>query len=176
MEIRRQGQRQGHDSLYRRSLLFHHDALGTQYLDADFSVGILPMPKYDTLQDSYAHVNWGNNIMVPSVVKNKEMVGQVLELMGYYAKTLVRPKYYDDVLGLRASDEPDDRQMVELICDTVVFDPAIAFCDGNDQLMNLVYLPCFALIHQNLSNVTSYYRTNAIGAKNKLERFLEKVP
>ncbi len=153
---------------------FTHDKLGTQYLDAEFRPGMLPMPKFDTKQEQYAHVNWGNNIVLPNTVKNKAMVGQALELMGYYSRTLVQQKYYDEVLQLRVSEAPDDRDMVELIYNTVVYDPGIAFCDGNNQLWNLVYLPCFA-IHNKAENITSYYQKNQKGAQKWLDNLFRKV-
>ena len=153
---------------------FTHGYLDTTYLDAEFSVGMLPMPKFDTNQAQYAHVNWGNNIILPGTIKNKEMVGQVLELMGYYSTTLVPQRYYDEVLQLRVSEAPDDRDMVELIYSTVVYDPGIAFCDGNSELWYLVYLPCFA-IHSGSENVTSYYKTNQKSAQRWLDNLLRKV-
>ena len=153
---------------------FTHDKLGTQYLESDFSVGMLPMPKFDTAQESYSHVNWGNNIVIPNSVKNKEMVGEALELMGYYSKTLVQEKYYDEVLQLRVSEAPDDRDMVELIYNTVVFDPGIAFCDGNNSLWNLVYTTCFA-IHNNTKSISSYYKANSRSAQRGLDQIFEKV-
>ena len=153
---------------------FTHDKLGTIYLEAEFALGMLPMPKYDAVQAEYAHVNWGNNVVIPGTVRNKEMVGQALELMGYYSKTIVQQKYYDEVLQLRVSEAPDDRDMVELIYNTVVFDPGIAFCDGNAQLWNLVYLPCFAIL-QNNKSVSSYYRGNSRGAQRWLDTLFTKV-
>jgi hypothetical protein len=153
---------------------FTHDKLGTQYLESDFSLGMLPMPKYNESQPQYAHVNWGNNVVIPNTVKNRSMVGQVLELMGYYSKTLVQQKYYDEVLQLRVSEAPDDRDMVELIYTTVVFDPGIAFCDGNNQLWNLVYLPCFAVLNGE-KNISSYYQKNSKGAQRWLNNLFTKV-
>lgn len=136
---------------------FTQNELGTQYLESSFAVGMLPMPKYDEAQADYAHVHWGNNLAVPSTVKNKDMVGQVLELMGYYSKSLVREKYYDEVLQLRVSEAPDDRDMVELICNTIVFDPAIAYCDGTSSISALVYTTCLG-IRGGSENVASYYK------------------
>ena len=153
---------------------FTHAKLDTQYLEAEFSLGMLPMPKYDTQQAQYAHVNWGNNIVMPCTVRDKDMAGQVLELMGYYSKTLVQQRYYDDVLQLRVSEAPDDRDMVELIYDTIVYDPGIAFCDGNNQLWNLVYLTCFS-IHEKNANITSYYQRNARSAQRWLDNLFTKV-
>jgi hypothetical protein len=153
---------------------FTHDKLGTIYLEAEFALGMLPMPKYDANQKEYCHVNWGNNIVIPGTVRNKDMVGQALELMGYYSKTLVQQKYYDEVLQLRVSEAPDDRDMVELIYNTVVFDPGIAFCDGNSQLWNLVYLPCFAIL-QNSKSASSFYKANSRGAQRWLDNLFTKV-
>ncbi len=152
---------------------FTHADLGTQYLEANFGVGMLPMPKYDAEQSNYAHVNWGNNIVIPTTVQDKAMVGQVLELMGYYSKTMVQQKYYDEVLQLRVSDAPDDREMVELIYNTIVYDPGIAFCDGNTQLWNLVYLPCFA-IQNNATNISSYYKGNSRSAERWLANLFKE--
>lgn len=153
---------------------FNLSTLGTHYLESEFELGMLPMPKYDSAQQNYAHVNWGNNVLLPSTIQNKDMVGQVLELMGYYSKTMVQTKYYDEVLQLRVSEAPDDRDMVELIYNTIVYDPGIAYCDVNPQLWNLVYLPCFALL-ENRENVASYLKTNVRSAQKYLDRLFEKV-
>ena len=98
----------------------------------------------------------------------------MLELMGYYSKTLVQQKYYDDVLQLRVSEAPDDRDMVELIYSTVVYDPGIAFCDGNGQLWNLVYLPCFAILEKNES-IAAYYKRNSRSAQRGLDLIFTKA-
>ena len=148
---------------------FTHDELGTKYLSATFDVGILPLPKYDTAQKEYAHVNWGDNIAVPNSVKNTKMVGETLELLSYYSRTVVRPKFYDDVLELRVSNAPDDREMVETIFNTVVFDPGIAYCDGSAQLFALVYLPKECLL-TGQETIASYYQKNERAASRFLER------
>ena len=57
---------------------FTHDKLCTLFLESEFALCMLPMPKYDTQQAEYRHVTWGNTIVIPSTVKNNEMVGQAL--------------------------------------------------------------------------------------------------
>lgn len=153
---------------------FTGGSLNTEYLDSDLRVGILPLPKYDEAQENYRHVNWGNNLVVPTTIRDREMVGEVMELMAFYSSTMVLEKYYDEVLQLRVSEAPDDRDMVELIYNTVVFDPGIAFCDGNSQLWNLVYLPCFAIL-QNSKSASSFYRANSRGAQKWLDNLFTKV-
>ncbi len=149
-------------------------SLGTEYLDTDFSVGILPMPKYDVNQENYAHISWGQPLVIPNTVRNKEMVGQTMELMAYYTSTMVMDKYYDEVLQLRVSEAPDDRDMVELIYDTAVFDPGLTYCDGNDQLWNLLHITYFCILDGN-ANVTSYYQKNAKAAEKWLNKLFKDV-
>lgn len=154
--------------------MFTLHALDTVYLGVDFDVGILPLPKYDEMQDNYRHVNWGNNIVVPSTIKNPEMVGDVLELMAYYSSTIVHSAFYDTILQYRMSHSPDDREMVELIYSTVVYDPAIAFCDGNAELWNLVYTACFG-ITGNKPEIGSFLKSNKRGAERWLSRLFQNI-
>lgn len=153
---------------------FTIDYLDAQYLDAEFAVGILPIPKYDVAQENYSHVNWGDNICVPKTVQNREMVGEALELMSYYSETMVMTRFYDDVLQLRVSDAPDDREMVEMVFDTIVFDPGIAYCDGNDQLFNLVYLLEYCVLN-NQESIASYYNRNQKTAAHFLSKNIYKT-
>jgi hypothetical protein len=97
------------------------------------------------------------------------MVGEVLELLSFYSRTVVRPKFYDDVLELRVSNAPDDREMVEIIFNTIVFDPGIAYCDGSTQLFSLVYLPKECLL-AGQENITSFYQKNERAAEGYLTR------
>lgn len=156
------------------TIYFTLDGLGTQYLNADFEIGMLPLPKYDAAQEEYMHVNWGNNLVVPSTIENYEMVGRVLEMMSYYTRTHVREVYYNDVLQLRVSDAPDDREMVELICNTIVFDPGIAYCDGYNALWNLVYLPTFTIL-DGKESIAAYYKTNERGTNIALKKLFKEA-
>lgn len=153
---------------------FTGGALGTAYLDTDIRVGILPMPKYDVSQENYRHVNWGNSLVVPTTVKDQKMVGEVLELMCFYTSTTVLEKFYDEVLQLRVSEAPDDRDMVVLVYDTAVFDPAITFSDGNTQLWNLIHI-LYACGTSPDFNIASYYQTNAKGAAKWLSNMMRKM-
>ena len=149
--------------------------LGSYLLDADFKIGILPMPKYDVAQENYSHVNWGHELMVPTTVKNREMVGQVLELMSYYSGTMVHEKYYDEVLQLRLSEAPDDREMVENIYNSIVYDPGMVYAEGaNGALYKLSYAFYFS-VQEGRPNITSYYQSYAKSAQNQLDMLVKKA-
>lgn len=154
-------------------IAFTLDILGTQYNSASFDVGILPMPKYSEAQENYQHVNWGNNIIVPSTISNASMVGDTLELMAYYSSTVVHSAYYETVLQYQAAADQEDSEMVVLIYNTVVYDPGIAFCDGNTYLWNLVYLPAFGLLN-NSSKLGSTLKSNVKSAQRTLNQSLNK--
>jgi hypothetical protein len=102
------------------------------------------------------------------------MVGEVLELMAFYTSTMVLEKYYDEVLQLRVSEAPDDRDMVVLVYDTAVFDPAITFSDGNSQLWNLIHIT-YGCVLDNNANIASYYQKNAKSAEKWLNSVMKKL-
>jgi hypothetical protein len=154
---------------------FTGHSLGTSYLSSELDVGILPMPKYDAAQENYCHVNEGTPLIVPYTVRNKEMVGQVMELMAYYAGTTVLEKYYDEVLQLRVSDAPDDREMVELVFSTSVFDPGIPFSDESPALWNLAHAMYHCVAGKN-RNISSFYQSNYKAVNKWLKTMMKKMP
>jgi hypothetical protein len=133
------------------------------------------MPKYDAAQENYCHVNEGTPLIVPYTVRNKEMVGQVMELMAYYAGTTVLEKYYDEVLQLRVSDAPDDREMVELVFNTSVFDPGIPFSDESPALWNLAHAMYHCVAGKN-RNISSFYQSNYKAVNKWLKNMMKKMP
>ncbi len=102
------------------------------------------------------------------------MVGAVVELMSYYTSTVVHNAYFDTVLAYRVSDTTDDREMIELIYDNVVYDPAMPFCDSSVNLKKLIYVAGFGP-RENRCSITSYVMSNARPAINFLnELFVEE--
>ena len=139
-------------------------------------LGILPMPKYDTAQENYSHVNWGHELLVPTTVKNREMVGHVLELMSFYSGTMVREKYYDEVLQLRVSEQPDDRDMVEIIYNTVVYDPGMVYAHAGSNTGSLY--PLSYTFHNCIGdqkNITSYCQAYLKPAQKQLDALVKRV-
>ena len=152
--------------------------LNAAYLGLDFKVGVLPMPKYDVAQENYAHVNWGHELMVPTTIQDREMVGQVLELMAFYSGTMVREKYYDEVLQLRVSEAPDDRDMVEIIYNTVVYDPGMVYAHAGGSAVGSLYPLCYTFhncIGDGRNNVTSYCQSYVKSAQKQLDGLVKKV-
>ena len=94
---------------------------------APLSYGIAPMPKYDAAQQSYySYVQdqvtcFGISAVVGDPAE-QEKCAAVLETMAYYSNKLVRPAYYDTALSERYMQDPQSKEILDLIFDTVYFD------------------------------------------------------
>ena len=94
---------------------------------APMSYGIAPMPKFDTNQKSYySYVqDQVTGFGISSVVGDparQEMCAAVLETMAYFSHKLVRPAYYDTALSERYMQDPQSKEILDLIFDTIYFD------------------------------------------------------
>ncbi len=94
---------------------------------APLSYGIAPMPKFDTNQKNYgSYVQdqvtcFGISAVVGDPAQ-QEMCAATLETMAYYSNMLVRPAYYDTALSERYMQDPESKEILDLIFDTVYFD------------------------------------------------------
>jgi hypothetical protein len=94
---------------------------------APLSYGIAPMPKFDTNQKQYrSYVQdrvtaFGISAVVADSAK-QEMCAATLEAMAYYSNNLVRPAYYNTALSDRYMQDPQSKEMLDLIFDTLYFD------------------------------------------------------
>ncbi len=93
------------------------------FLDSDVTFGVLPYPMYDTNQKDvgYRSLQWGGYLCIPSYLRNKDMVGDTLEVLSFYSDN-VMITFYEKMLGKQASDVPDDARMLDLIWDSVCTD------------------------------------------------------
>jgi hypothetical protein len=91
------------------------------------SYGIAPMPKFDTNQKNYySYVQdqvscFGISAAVGDADR-QEMCAAVLEAMAYHSYNLVRPAYYETALSERYMQDPQSKEVLDLIFDTLYFD------------------------------------------------------
>lgn len=105
------------------------------------SFGVLPYPKFDSAQESYKHLNWNGLMCVPSSVRDKQMVSEVLELMAYYTAP-VKKAYYEIQLGGQVADAPEDVAMMNLIWNTIVSDIGLVCANAIDSLVYMLPKMC----------------------------------
>ena len=134
--------------------------------------GILPYPMYDLKQENYRTLNWNGLMGVPASIKNPEMVGSVLELLNYYSEP-VKDAFYENLLGSKVAQSPDDVDMLDIIWETVVTDVGIVTCNSSPAMDNLVYmLP--KMCEEGNNNFASYMKANKRSAQRGLDKiFLE---
>ncbi|MBR5453165.1 MAG: hypothetical protein IKV54_03720 [Clostridia bacterium] len=91
--------------------------------------GILPTPKYDEKQkEYYTYVHDQYSIfMVPITVKDPVMSGAVLEAMAYETYRSVVPAYFDVALKGRYANDPQSREMIDMISGNILMDTAVIY-------------------------------------------------
>ena len=81
--------------------VFHYARLGvcTTYLrDSEIEYGMVPIPKYDELQEDYISGSTDRPVAVPISIDDPEFVGCIIEAMPAEERRLVRPAFYEIAL------------------------------------------------------------------------------
>lgn len=115
------------------------------FLDSEVTFGVLPYPMYDENQKNvgYRSLQWGGYLCIPSYLRNKEMVGDTLEVLSFYSDD-VMVTFYEKMLGKQAADVPDDAEMLNIIWDSVCTDFGQTYsenCGGTLYIMPYVTWP-----------------------------------
>ena len=112
-------------------------AMDLRDMETDF--GILPMPKFDEKQEKYySQLSdwWADMIAVPASVSDPDMVGHVLNAMGYYSELYVYPELVSRAVSTKSMRDEDSARMIDIVNDGLVFDLWFIYKWGN--LINAV--------------------------------------
>lgn len=132
--------------------------------------GVLPYPMYDEKQDGYKNLNWNGNIMVPSSIKNPQMVGETIEMMAYYTAP-VKTAYFEDLLGSKLAEAPEDAAMLDIIWDSIVSDAGVITSNlSNNSVDHFLYLVP-NVVRDGVGTYSSYYKSKEKVANKALDRF-----
>ena len=139
----------------------------TNLRDVTFHFGVLPYPMYNEAQGQYKSLNWNGVMFVPASIKDPEMVGDVLELLAFYTPP-VQKAYYEDLLGSKLSDAPEDAEMLDVIWDSVVTDIGMVSANlaGMDPLLYMFPNLCL----DGVQGYSSYVAKNTRSANRALEK------
>jgi hypothetical protein len=94
---------------------------------ADMTYGIAPIPKLTADQDGYGTYiqDQVSAFGISAAIgdnERQEQVAATLEAMSYYSYQIVRPAYYDSVLSLRFMQDPQSRDVLNTMFDSISFD------------------------------------------------------
>ena len=94
---------------------------------ADIGYGIVPMPKLTVQQQNYrTYVQdqvsaFGVSAAIGDA-NRQSVLGAVMEALAYHSNQLVRPVYYDTSMSLRFMQDPQSREMLDLMFEVLAFD------------------------------------------------------
>ncbi len=129
-----------------------------------FDSGVIPFPKLDEQQEQYRSLNCNGLMTISGCIKNPELVGAVLELLSWESGNEVVDTYYNKLLKTRYASEPQTRAMLELVFDTVTYDPCGNYFGFSDGFCGLIYMPTNTIL----------YGANQFSALMRFERTLCK--
>lgn len=133
-------------------------------MEADF--GVLPYPKWDEAQNTYAHYVDGHaTIMaVPKTVRDLEREGILLEALSYESYLSCLPIYYDVLMTKKNVRDEQSGEMLELIYQTRAFDFAYVY-DNFGLSFTFQYQ-----VERDAPDLASYYQKNEKVSKKMIEK------
>ena len=143
----------------------------------DFDSGVVPFPKLNEEQDRYRSLNCNGLMTVSGCIKNPEMVGAVLELLSWESGNEVVDTYYNKLLKTRYSADLETRAMLELVFDTVTYDPCGNYFGFSDGFCGVLYMPTDTIFYgaNQYAAMLRAQRTFCKGTLNKFYEALEKL-
>lgn len=111
--------------------LFFAEPIGSvkRLRNADFALGILPLPKYNEEQENYISyiLNSPAALVVPSTNVDTEMTGVVIENLSAESYRTVRPVYFDKTLDFKYATDERSLNMLDTIFENGNFDLTVVF-------------------------------------------------
>ena len=140
-------------------------------MEANF--GIIPLPKYDEIQEKYYSVvnpYTGVLLGVPSSADNLERISIILEAMSAESRYTLQPAYYDVVLQRKYVRDDESSEMLDIIFGSTpmgerVYDIGSVYSFGN------VFLDFITLAAKQDRNIVSYHDKKL----SAMEKAIDKV-
>jgi hypothetical protein len=100
--------------------------------NTEFDFGIVPFPKYSSEQEKYYSCVGGRGSMmsVPLLGPSPEWTGIIIEELSYLSYKDILPVYYDVVLNVKLVRDEESVEMLKILFDSKVFDPAYVMGSG----------------------------------------------
>ena len=137
--------------------------------------GVVPMPKYDELQDGYNTLlhDQFTVFSIPTTVTGEKLtkVAAVLEAMSSASYRIVKPAYYETTLRTKIAQDPQSAEMMDIIIRNIYIDAGIIYTGA---------LPGFqgglrALVNSKQNDAVSRFTAMAKQTKNKLRGITRKL-
>ncbi len=155
-----------------RAIFIDHEfTLATSYLrNTDMDYGIVPIPKYDEIQEDYYTVmSFPYSLYgVPIDAKDPDMSAAVMECLASESYRQVSPALFETGFKVKYATDNESAAMFDLIRESVVFDFGRIF---NDSLGSRTYSLFRSAVAGGDTNWSSTYNAN----EKSLSKMLSKV-
>jgi hypothetical protein len=151
---------------------------------AEFDYGIAPMPKFDENQERYATYvqDQVTGIGVSSSIADEDtlsMMGAVLECMASESYATVVDAYYSTALSYQYLQNPESKEMLDLIYDSLTFDFSGAcsniIMNNGGQSLRDVLRPLFSGKSTKLGSTLTKWEKSTNKALGKINEFLAEL-
>lgn len=109
----------------RTIFLMHYASSGyTRYRDLESDYIMLPLPKWDELQENYRSLvnTWCNAFVCVPVTADTDRAGFIMEVMAYWGRQMVRPDAYEKAVKIKGTRNLRDSAMLDIIYDSIYLD------------------------------------------------------
>ena len=147
-----------------------------QYLSFDVDFGIVPYPMFDEEQANvgYRSLDWGGWLCIPSYTDDLAKVADTLEVLSFYSKD-VKITFYEKLLGKQVADAPEDREMLDMVWDSICSDIGLTYSYINTALdLNLYMLPRVTYEHTT-EQLASFVAGYEVTANKTLKKFFSSL-
>jgi len=134
--------------------------------DCEFMYGVVPYPKYDESQEKHYSMinNWSMMFGIPVTSQTPEFSGFMIELLSAMSTDTTLKAYYDVACKTKYATNKETGEMLDLIFDGIICDPAIPYGFGG--LYSIISLD----IPQSCQNTfSSAYAAKEKGAEREIE-------
>ena len=151
------------------------EAEGSNLRNMTSYYGIVPMPKLDETQDnyySYAHDTLTAYAIPVNVIDDRlQEMGAVLEALASESYRTVVPAYYEVTLKDKFCNDPESKEMLDLIINSFFIDAGVLYTKQIDS----VHQKMRTFIGNNVSNVASMMRALDRVVPTKLEKLQDSI-
>ena len=146
------------------------------FLEYDVNFGVLPYPMFDEAQKDvgYISLNYDGYIVVPSYLRNEQMVVDTVELLSFYSQP-VRIAVYEKMLGKQVADTPDDAAMLDIIFDSLCSDFGLTYSTITPNLDGILYMIPKLTRENGTDSIASYVQGLERGANSAIDKYLKKL-
>ena len=104
----------------------------SRFREMEVDFGVVPMPKYTADQEEYISMvcDFPSALVIPAYCMDPDFTGFMVEAINAKSSETVRPTYVDKCLMYKYSRDEESGGMLEIILDTMYYDPAYIYAWG----------------------------------------------